>query len=105
MGALDPRLLLLVPEDNVVVAREDLPAGTMLSFGAAPVTLAASIQRGHKLACRMIAADEKVLKYGAPIGHATRAIAVGEHVHLHNLASDYTATHVIGAKIGGGKGA
>ncbi len=98
MGALDPRLLLLAPEDNVVVARETLPAGAVLSFDTASVTLSAAIQRGHKLAYRVIAADEKVLKYGAPIGHATRVIAVGEHVHLHNVASDYTATHVVGGK-------
>ena len=47
---------------------------------------------GHKLARRPIAPGEKVRKYGAPIGTATRAIAAGEHVHVHNLASDYTAS-------------
>jgi hypothetical protein len=30
-----------------------------------------------------------VLKYGLPIGSATRAIAAGEHVHVQNLKSDY----------------
>jgi hypothetical protein len=27
-----------------------------------------------------------------PIGSATRDIAVGEHVHLHNMKSDYIDT-------------
>jgi len=43
---------------------------------------------GHKYARRAIAAGESVVKYGQPIGHATRAIAPGEHVHVHNLATD-----------------
>ena len=33
--------------------------------------------------------SEKVLKYGLPIGSATRDIAAGEHVHVQNMKSDY----------------
>ncbi|MBO7722075.1 MAG: altronate dehydratase [Kiritimatiellae bacterium] len=40
---------------------------------------------GHKYALRGIAAGENVVKYGMPIGRATRDIAAGEHVHVHNL--------------------
>jgi hypothetical protein len=36
---------------------------------------------------------EVVLKYGAPIGSMTEAAAVGAHVHLHNLKSDYIPTY------------
>ena len=43
---------------------------------------------GHKYALRDIAAGEDVVKYGMPIGHATRAIAKGEHVHVDNLATN-----------------
>ena len=43
---------------------------------------------GHKYALRPIAAGENVIKYGMPIGHATRDIAAGEHVHTHNLATN-----------------
>lgn len=96
---LDPRLLLLSPGDNVVVARENLALGTVLLVGGREVALAGDVLRGHKLACRDIAPGEKVLKYGAPIGSATRAITAGEHVHLHNIKSDYTATHVIGSPV------
>jgi hypothetical protein len=96
-GTLDPRLLLLSPADNVVIARDSLAAGTELRLGGQVIILGIDIARGHKLACRAIAAGEKVMKYGAPIGSATRAIAPGDHVHLHNIKSDYTATHVIGS--------
>jgi hypothetical protein len=54
------------------------------------------IPRGHKIARRAIAVGEKVVKYGAPIGLATQPIQPGQHVHLHNVKSAYTASHVIG---------
>ena len=43
---------------------------------------------GHKYALRDIAEGENVVKYGMPIGHATRAIAKGEHVHVHNVKTN-----------------
>ena len=43
---------------------------------------------GHKYALRLIKAGENVIKYGMPIGHATADIAVGEHVHIHNVATN-----------------
>ena len=51
---------------------------------------------GHKAALRAIAAGEKVIKYGFPIGYATRDIAPGERVHTENMKTglgailDYT---------------
>ena len=47
--------------------------------------------RGHKIAVRDVAPSEAVIKLGARIGHAMRAIRQGEWVHLHNLASDLDA--------------
>ena len=43
---------------------------------------------GHKYALRLIKAGENVIKYGMPIGYATADIAVGEHVHVHNVATN-----------------
>ncbi len=43
---------------------------------------------GHKYARCAIAAGEAVIKYGLPIGHATRDIAAGEHVHTHNVKTN-----------------
>ncbi len=88
----DRRLLLLHPDDNILVARAPIAAGEPIQIGNNSVTLSRAMPLGHKLARRPIAAGEQVRKYGAPIGTATDAIAVGEHVHVHNLASDYTAS-------------
>ena len=43
---------------------------------------------GHKYARTFLRAGTDVIKYGMPIGHATRDIAPGEHVHTHNLATN-----------------
>jgi len=55
-------------------------------------TVTVRLPIGHKVAARAIAAGEKILKYGAPIGSATAPIAAGEHVHTHNVQSDYLPT-------------
>lgn len=46
-----------------------------------------AIPAGHKVAVQPISAGEPVVKYGYPIGEATRQIRVGEWVHLHNCRS------------------
>lgn len=93
MPDTDPRLLLLDPKDNVFILRAAIDAGERVMVSGTPVAVAARIGMGHKLARRAICKGEKVLKYGVPIGSATRAVAVGEHVHLSNLKSDYTPTY------------
>ena len=89
----DPRLILLDPRDNVLVARVRLKAGETVETGSGQAALDRDIALAHKLARRTIAAGEKILKYGAPIGVATAAIAPGQHVHVQNMRSDYTPTH------------
>ena len=82
--------ILLHPTDNVAVALRDLQAGQQITLlDGHPLTLRCAIAFGHKLAVRAIDEGEKVLKYGLPIGSATRPIAPGEHVHVQNLKSDY----------------
>lgn len=44
-----------------------------------------SLENGHKYALRDIAKGEKVIKYGYPIGTASKDIHEGEHIHTHNL--------------------
>lgn len=93
VARIDNRLILLSPYDNVVVARCAIDEGEILSIDGEKVVLAQAVTLGHKLARRKIQAGEKILKYGAPIGSATTSIPCGAHVHLHNIKSDYTATH------------
>ena len=73
--------LQIHPRDNVAVALADLEAG----FAAGATVLKEPVKRGHKFAIADIAQGEMVIKYGAPIGHATEDIGAGEWVHTHNL--------------------
>ena len=50
------------------------------------------IPAAHKFALRDIAKGEDVIKYGYPIGHATRAIGKGELVDHHNIATNLSGT-------------
>ncbi|HYK35615.1 altronate dehydratase family protein [Alloacidobacterium sp.] len=79
-----PPLIRLHAADNVAVARVSLSPGIVLSeFG---ISMKTPIPTGHKIALKAIAAGEAIFKYGQVIGHATRPIEAGEHVHSNNLA-------------------
>ena len=88
----DRRLILLAPEDNVLVVGASLRAGERVLIEGEPIRVEADLALGHKLARRPVQAGEPVLKYGAPIGRMTAEAARGAHVHTHNLASEYIPT-------------
>ena len=90
-------LIRLSDNDDVAVALEDLAASTELP-GVGLLTRT-PIPRGHKAALRSIGEGEPVRKYGQIIGFASRAIAAGEHVHVHNLAyGDFDRDYAFGAE-------
>lgn len=91
-------LLRISDEDNVYVLLRSLPAGTCLQLGQQTVVCETSLELGHKIASRDIASGEKIIKYGAPIGSAVRDIRLGEHVHLHNIKSDYIPTYTLNSE-------
>jgi arabinonate dehydratase len=71
-------------QDDVVIARVEIPTGTLIA--KENVRAAVTIPAGHKLAVRDIAKDQPAHRYNQIIGFATRDIKAGEHVHVHNLA-------------------
>ena len=94
-SATDDRLIVLAPTDTVVVVRCAIDAGTLLMISGQSVTLTQAVTLGHKLARSPMKKGDKVLKYGVPIGSVTVPIAIGDHVHLHNIKSDYTPTYAL----------
>ena len=86
-------LILLHPDDNVLVLSAPVTAGQALTIDGQTVPADADVGVGHKLARHDLAIGDKVLKYGAPIGSITAPVAAGGHVHLHNMKSDYIASH------------
>jgi altronate hydrolase len=71
-------------EDDVVIARVELPAGTLVT--KENVRAAVRIPAGHKIAVRAVEKGKPVHRYNQIIGFATQAIAAGDHVHVHNVA-------------------
>jgi hypothetical protein len=86
-------LILLAEEDNVLVCRFPVKQGDILVIDGAEVIAEVTVDTGHKLARRAISAGETVYKYAAPIGSMTEDVAAGGHVHMHNMKSNYIASH------------
>lgn len=89
------KLLRLSTADNVLVATTQVEAGLASINGGGVIEVISPVTLGHKIAARPITRGEKIIKYGVPIGSATTDIAAGDHVHIHNMKSDYTPTHAL----------
>jgi hypothetical protein len=85
----------LSPLDNIVVLVRRFEAGEPVPVAGVDRRLDKPLELGHKLAARPITAGEKIVKYGVSIGSAIHDIAAGEHVHLHNMKSDYLPTYTL----------
>ncbi|BBP76566.1 altronate dehydratase [Pseudomonas gingeri] len=85
----------LDPHDDVLIARQPLPAGLLLE--AEGVVVRQAIPAGHKVAVRRIEAGENVRRYGQIIGVASALIEAGAHVHSHNLGmAHFSRNHEFG---------
>lgn len=85
--------VLLNSDDNILVSCRDLAAGESLLIDNHELILKQAVPVGHKIARLTLERGAKIIKYGAPIGSALTDISIGEHVHLHNMKSDYISSH------------
>ncbi len=76
-------VIRLDPSDNIVVARQPLPAGTFVP--EENVTALSDIPMGHKVAARAIGRGEPILKYNTVIGYAARDVEAGTHMHNETI--------------------
>lgn len=88
-----PALILLHPDDNVLICVSQIRKGDTLSIDGEAIVSDADIGVGHKVARRNLAQGQKVFRYGAPIGSMSSSVAKGGHVHMHNMQSDYIPSH------------
>ena len=83
-------------DDTVAVALKPIEAGRTIQIGDITVVTTEDIPQGHKFALKDMAAGDKVIKYGFPIGVAKEDIKKGSWVHVHNIKTglgdvlDYT---------------
>lgn len=74
--------------DNVAVAIEPLKSGEKMTLNDLNITIKEDIPAGHKFALVDIEANENVIKYGYPIGHAINKINAGEWVNEHTIKTN-----------------
>jgi altronate dehydratase len=87
-------LIRLADQDNVAIATRNLERGAVVEIGDEQLVTRDAVPFAHKIAIRAIAKDAQVFKYGVPIGRAKVAIEAGQHVHVHNIKSDYVNNEV-----------
>ena len=87
-------LIRLADQDNVAVATRNLERGAVVVVEGEALTTRDAIPFAHKIAIRVIEQGAQVFKYGVPIGRAKVAIAPGQHVHVHNIRSDYVNNEI-----------
>jgi altronate dehydratase small subunit len=80
--------LWLHREDNVAMALADFTPGNTVEINDTKIVLKTPVEYGHKFAVTAIREGESVIKFAERIGIATRDIAAGEHVHVHNVKSE-----------------
>ena len=69
--------------DDVLIACQDVPAGTLIAEYR--LTVQNPVPAGHKIAVRNISSGEAVRRYNQIIGFASKPILAGEHIHVQNL--------------------
>jgi altronate hydrolase len=82
MSPVGAEILCPQPDDNLVVARRDLPAGTGLPGGA---TLVEPLPAAHKAALRDIAAGETLRRAGLILGLAATPISAGARLRPSDI--------------------
>ena len=97
---INKHFVLLNKTDNVFVCCKQLLQGSSITLEGADVSMTADITVGHKIARQAISEGDKIIKYGVSIGSAIKDIALGEHIHMHNMKSDYIASHTRQNKAG-----
>ena len=89
------KLLFLHPNDNIAVSLADLVVGESIEQDGTTIKVLNEIRRGHKIATKEIKKNDGIIKYGERMGHATKDIHVGEHVHTHNVLGDRLSTEQV----------
>lgn len=82
------QFLKIHSKDNVIVALKDLKKDSLINVDGKQIRLREDVKKGHKIAISKIGSGENLVKYGFPIGDATKNIDEGELVHTHNTKTN-----------------
>lgn len=91
------RFLQIHPDDNVLVALEDLPEGHAVEWNHTQIILKDEIHAKHKFFIHDLGIGDEVIMYGVLVGRATLPIQQGglmTTVNVHHASQDYAYRHV-----------
>lgn len=77
--------LQINPSDNLLVALQDLKAGTVIEHQGNKITLQDDIAAKHKFTTEAIGKHGNAYMYGVLVGHASQDIPKGGLIHTFNL--------------------
>ncbi|MBM4448222.1 MAG: D-galactarate dehydratase [Chloroflexi bacterium] len=98
--------IMMDAKDNVANAISAIKAGEEVAILSTKQEVVqrlkakSSLPLGHKIALMDIKRGDEIKKYGAVIGKASKNIAAGEYVHIHNVESNRMplTEHMLGYK-------
>jgi altronate hydrolase len=73
------------PSDNVLVALQNLPAGTLIDFGVHQFTLEGAVAAKHKFSLNELEPGSSVRMYGVLVGKASQRIVRGGAITADNI--------------------
>jgi altronate hydrolase len=85
-------VLRIHPHDNVLVALQDITAGTTVTFNGDNITLITDVAAKHKFTITDLAAGAEIYMYGVLVGKTNGPIAKGAAIttaNIHHAASEY----------------
>ena len=85
--------LQIHPDDNVLVALQDLQRGTEVRFNGSTITLLKDVPAKHKFMITDIQTGDPITMYGVLVGKANTAINKGEIITTENIKHDANAFH------------
>lgn len=88
------KVLKLHPNDNVIVALQNLKAGEVIEFEGANYVIQHDIDAKHKFVTEDLAVGDHVTMYGVLVGKATKPITKGSQITTFNLKHESEAYSV-----------
>ncbi len=85
MEAMDVRILQIHPDDNVLVALQDLKAGERINHGGKIYVLQEDVAAKHKFFMEDLSAGGAVIMYGVLVGRALHDVKMGQWMNTDNV--------------------
>lgn len=82
------KILKIHPDDNIIVALQDMLKGTELTIDNENIVLETAVNAKHKFAAKNFDINDAIIMYGALMGKATRPILRGEAITTENVKHD-----------------